>query len=511
VNAGSAAGVLAVAEDAFAASRGLFEQVTADLAAPPAAAMTASQLEDMLGARMREVARSLFQDHLNLRALTETRATDVVDAGGAPRTRIERGRIRGLATVFGKVKATRIAYRGSAVADLHVADAVLNLPAGMHSHGVAKLAALEAARGSFAEATDRVNTLTGAGVGHRQVQELAIGAAADIDAFHDALIPVPATAATLQVISVDGKGVVIRPEALRAGTAKAAAAKGGNKLDKRLSSGEKNSRKRMATLGTVYDIEALARTVDEIIADPENAAEPDDAGKPPRPKARSKWLCGSVNDTAAEAIAQVFDQAEHRDPEHARTWVVLVDGAPAQIDAINAEAATRGVSVHIVIDIIHVLEYAWGAAHALHEPGDKTIEAWVARLGRTILAGASGNAAAQITPAASAAGIAPGKNKNIDDTVAYLTSKAAYLHYDTALAAGWPIATGTIEGACRHLVKDRLDITGARWGLAGAEAVLKLRALRTNGDFDTYWAWHEQQEFARNHQAKYQNDLTLAA
>jgi hypothetical protein len=69
--------------------------------------------------------------------------------------------------------------------------------------------------------------------------------------------------------------------------------------------------------------------------------------------------------------------------------------------------------------------------------------------------------------------------------------RAGDRRYGTALAAGWPIATGIIEGACRHLVKDRLDITGARWGLAGAESVLKLRALRANGDFDTYWAWHE--------------------
>jgi hypothetical protein len=199
---------LAAAEDAFAASRGLFEQVTADLSGPDTAQLTHSQLEDLLGSRMREVTRSLFQDHLNLRTLTETRVADVVDADGVERTRIERGRPRVLATVFGKVTATRIAYRGNGVADLHVADAVLNMPAGMHSHGIAKLAAIEAARGSFAEATGRVNALTGAGVGHRQVAELAIGAAADIDSFYEALVPVPCTNATVLVLSLDGKGVV---------------------------------------------------------------------------------------------------------------------------------------------------------------------------------------------------------------------------------------------------------------------------------------------------------------
>ena len=84
-----------------------------------------------------------------------------------------------------------------------------------------------------------------------------------------------------------------------------------------------------------------------------------------------------------------------------------------------------------------------------------------------------------------------------------LLSKATYLDYPNALAKGWPIATGIIEGACRHIVKDRMDITGARWGLHGAEAVLKLRALRANQDWDDYWTFHLAQEHRRVHQSQY--------
>lgn len=145
------------------------------------------------------------------------------------------------------------------------------------------------------------------------------------------------------------------------------------------------------------------------------------------------------------------------------------------------------------------------------EFGDRAAEAWVAGQARTILAGGSEQAAASISAAADAVGLRPGSRKGIDDAVGYLKNKAAYLRYDTALTEGFPIATGIVEGACRHLVKDRLDITGARWGLSGAEAVLKLRALRSNGDFDTYWAWHETQEFTRNHQARYRDTLIPAA
>ncbi|WP_399495303.1 hypothetical protein [Streptomyces sp. P9(2023)] len=129
-----------------------------------------------------------------------------------------------------------------------------------------------------------VDALTGAGVGHRQVAALAIGAAVDIDSFYDALVPAPCTNSTLLVLSLDGKGVVMRPDALREATARAAAAKGGNKLDKRLSAGEKNGRKRMATLGTVYDAEPVPRDIDDIIADADDERATDGADPPARPE-----------------------------------------------------------------------------------------------------------------------------------------------------------------------------------------------------------------------------------
>jgi len=83
-------------------------------------------------------------------------------------------------------------------------------------------------------------------------------------------------------------------------------------------------------------------------------------------------------------------------------------------------------------------------------------------------------------------GLTASQRGGVDACIGYLTAKREFLGYDTALARGWPVATGVIEGACRYLVGDRLDITGARWGLHGAEAVLKLRALHTNGDFPAY-------------------------
>ena len=143
-----------------------------------------------------------------------------------------------------------------------------------------------------------------------------------------------------------------------------------------------------------------------------------------------------------------------------------------------------------MIDLIHVLEYIWKAAWCLHAAGDPAAEDWVAVKALAVLAGDSARAAAEISAEADAAGLTGTQRTGTDACARYLTSKDEYLRYDQALAAGWPIATGVIEGACRHLIGDRLDITGARWGLQGAEAILTLRAVIANGDYDDYWRYH---------------------
>jgi len=143
------------------------------------------------------------------------------------------------------------------------------------------------------------------------------------------------------------------------------------------------------------------------------------------------------------------------------------------------------------------------AAWSFFEPGDPDAETWVAGRAAQILAGNAAAVAAGIRRRATTYGYQGKERDGADACANYLTAKNPYLDYGTALAGGWPIATGVIEGACRHLVKDRFDITGARWSLNGAEAILKLRALTANGDFDDYWAYHLRKEHERIHQSRY--------
>jgi hypothetical protein len=135
------------------------------------------------------------------------------------------------------------------------------------------------------------------------------------------------------------------------------------------------------------------------------------------------------------------------------------------------------------------------------------VETWVADKALGVLNREATTVAAFIRRKATCLDLAPDKRKNADACADYLLAKKKYLCYDQALAQGWPIGTGVIEGAVRHLVKDTLDLTGSRWGLDGAEAILKLRALRTNGDFGDYWKFHINRERQRVHAVRYANEL----
>ncbi len=490
-------------DDLFEASRGLFEGLVGVLSGQQAAALSHFELEVRLQVDGRELLRQLLQDHLDLRAKREKRLEVLHDAEAVPRASVEAGHERALTTVFGDVCVTRLAYRRRGHANLHPADAVLNLPAEQHSHGLRRLAAIESARGSFDDVREAIRRASGAEVAKRQVEELARRSAVDFEGFYLARKPpVAANASDVLVITLDGKGIVMRPDALRPATAEAARV-ATPKLATRLSKGEKRNRKRMAELGAVYDAGPVSRTAADIlpVCDTERAAARDG------PAAANKWLTASVVEDAAAVVGKVFDEAERRDPAHGRCWVALVDGANHQLDRIEAEAKARGVAVVVVCDFVHVMEYLWKAAWCFFCEGDPKTEVWVHDKARAVLAGGATQVAGAIRRTATNRQLAKGARKGADECARYLTKKARFLDYPTALGRGWPIATGVIEGACRHIVADRLDITGARWGLQGAEAVLKLRALRSNGDFEQYWSHHLAQEQRRVHSSCYADNV----
>jgi hypothetical protein len=493
--------VIGVVEAPFARARAHAAKVEGILASDEMIRKPHSDLEEMLAGQGREWARLMLEENLRLRAQVEKRI-EVEGADSVRRVRVRESE-RHVETVLGRVPVPRLAYQAPGSADLHPMDAALNLPREIFSHGVRRAVARRAAMMSFDELVEELRE-DGISIAKRQVEELTIRAAQDFDAFYEQRAAARDPKDDLLIISTDGKGIAMRHEDLREGTRRAAE-KNGRKLETRLTPGEKSNRKRMAQVATVYSIAPFPRSPADII---HTLRKPDEVDtKRPRPTDKRVWA--SVEKSSREVIREAFEEALRRDPEKSRRWIVLVDGEPKQLRAVKAEAKRAGVKVTIVADIVHVIEYIWDAARALFGESNAKAESWVADRLLALLTGRSGGEVAKTIRwwAARAKKLDDAANAAINKTCSYLAdrTRTRLLGYAEALRDGLPIATGVIEGACRYVVKDRMDRTGARWSLTGAEAVLRLRALRASKDFDDYWAFHLERDKERNHASRYED------
>jgi hypothetical protein len=208
-------------------------------------------------------------------------------------------------------------------------------------------------------------------------------------------------------------------------------------------------------------------------------------------------LRASLTHSMESVIEQAFAHARQRDPVAGQPWVVLVDGSGSQIQAIERVAAKYRQTIVIVVDLIHVLEYLWSAGQVFYATASQELETWVSQQLKLLLQGKSSQIARIIRARATRQNLTASQRKAVDECARYLLNHKQYLRYPLYLTRGYPIATGVIEGACRYLVKDRMEKTGARWSLAGAEAVLKLRALVCNGLLEPYWTFYQQREHVR--------------
>jgi hypothetical protein len=486
--------------DEFSAAREQFEKLIGKLRSEPTRTLEHGDVESLIAREGNEVLRRLMQGYLDQRADAEEPLEQVTGKDGHERRHC-RARSRDLLTVFGEVIVRRFGYSGMRLGSVFPLDEALNLPPDKYSLGLRRKVGLEVAKGSFDEAVMAIEEGTGAQVPKRQTEQLSRAISVDFDEFY-ACQPMEAGTGLL-VMSVDGKGVVMRHQDLREGTRKAAE-KSKRKLKTRLSRGEKRNRKRMATVASVYEVDPYPRTAEQIMGL--------DEAETIRPKVRNKRVWASLRQSPAEVIEELFAEAERRDPRHERTWLVLVDGQETQLGEVESAIARHRSDTVVIQDFVHALEYLWKAAYCFHADGTEEAEAWVQAHALALLQGKVSDVAAGMRRSATRQGLSQEAREPVDKCADYLLKNKARFDYATALANGWPIATGIIEGACRHLVKDRMDLTGARWSLDGAEAVLRLRALRTSGDFEDYIAFHRHQERQRNYVAVPQNDeLKLAA
>jgi hypothetical protein len=302
-------------------------------------------------------------------------------------------------------------------------------------------------------------------------------------------LPCPEEEGEIIVTSTDGKGIVMRRRA-------------GEKAPRHhRTKGEKASRKEMATVGTVYSVDRYVRTPEEVVA-ALFADEPKDKEKQ-RPKPCHKQVIAN--------LACVDEEGEHSGIQSTYEWMVeeiwrrnryfpkemvhLCDGQEALWDACWDYLPRCNMTC--ILDFLHVMPRLWQAAHLFHPEGSEAAEAFVRQRALKILHGDVALVVRGLREMGTKRGLTGNKKRTLTKLCNYLENNQERMQYAEYLAKGYPIASGVIEGACRHLVKDRMERAGMHWTRVGAQAMLNVRSLYVNGDWEEYQSYRIDREIER--------------
>lgn len=440
-----------------------------------------------------EVLRHLLAENFRARGVGDVgRALERGPAQESEAVLLSHRRIRKRCyeSMFGTVPVERLGYGARGQQSIHPLDGVLNLPERKYSYVLQERGARRCGRGPFEEAVEELDRATAGHIPKRQLEQVAVDAAQDFTSFYQQRSTTARPAeesGSILVAGVDCKGVPKRKtEEERSEPRKV-----------RLGPGEKRTKKRMATVASVHTTEPHERTAQQVVA---NLMDPD-APRPetPRPRPENRRLWASLKEGKDGVMEQVAQEMEHRDPAGEKTAVCVMDGERALKTRAVKYLQSAFPALILVLDIIHVVEYLWTAAYAFHDQGSEGASMWVRKRLERILNGEVSQVVRGMRQSATKRGLTAKQREPVDKACNYFLKNKDRMRYDEYLAKGLPIASGAAEGACGHLVKDRMEITGATWNVDedGAEAILRIRALDKSGDWEEYWKFHMNQERER--------------
>jgi len=382
-------------------------------------------------------------------------------------------------SIFGKVRFARHYFAAPGHPGCCPLDVALSLPDRCYSDLLREWAAFGATDASYRESQTGLDRILGRALSLQAIETNVLEDALDVTAFY-AQAPdpdEPVALGSILVVQADGKGV---PQAQALATAS----------HDRLGKGEKRSKKKEAVVTCLYSIAPYPRTPQDVVAALLRAES--DADLPTRPRPVAKEVHATLEGKAV-ALTRLQQRTTHRLGPQVQARVALTDGA----EALQTQLQTHFPEHTLVLDIIHASEYLWEVANALLGERAPERTAWVRTRLEQVLSGATAQVIAELEEVGAAAEWTAAQRKVVRTTVGYYRRNQPYMHYDAYLARGWPIGTGVVEGACGHLVKDRMEQAGMRWTQDGAQAVLDLRAVRLNEDWDAYWQYHRQQQHQR--------------
>lgn len=390
-------------------------------------------------------------------------------------------------SIFGELSIERYVYarraKQKAVAPL---DARLGLPAGEFSYVMEDWLQRLCVKEAFAESCTSLADLLGVRVSVRSAEHMNRQAAEFVAGFRaEQPAPPPDEEGEVLVATFDGKGVPMRRPPQEQNFESAS---------KRRKRGEKANKKQMACVAGVYSIDRFVRTPDEVVDDVLRRKK---ASQRPEPQNKRLWadltqtIEGETYSGRCMTVVSGAVEIIQRDPQDQKPIVCVTDGEAALIEEARQWLPER--TVH-VLDIMHVLERLWKAAYCFHAEGSRAAEEFVAHRLRMLLQGRVGGVIGGLRRMATVHGLTGAKLDALEAVIGYYENHRDMMRYDEYLTAGYPIGSGVVEGACRHLVKDRMERTGMRWTVAGAAAMLHLRATYLNGDWESFHARRIQAE-----------------
>lgn len=454
-----------------------FQNLLAYVTGPDARSQTAYTVELTLFRRLLGLGAALLRLFLVTRAARRP-ATPVLAPDGTPLTYHDQ-RPTTYSSVFGKVRFWRHFFTAPGQEGSCPLDAELSLPAHCYSDLLREWAVYGTTDASYRESQTVLERILGLSLSVQALETCVTQAGEDVTTFYeqpaDPTVPVPA--GTILVVQADGKGVpMVQPPP--------------QTPPMRLGKGQKHGKKKEAVVTGLYTIAPYPRTPQEVVATllqepnrPEPAAHPRPEGKELRATLEGK----------AVAMRRLVERAAQCEGPHIQQRVALTDGA----EALQQQVVTHFPEYTLILDIIHATEYLWDTANALLGETHPQRLAWVRAYLEPLLAGQTDAVITALEAEIKDPTCTGTQRQAVRRTVGYYQRNRPYMRYDAYLARGWPIGTGVIEGACGHLVKDRLEQAGMRWTKGGAQGVLDLRAVRINGHWDAYWRFHRHQQHQR--------------
>jgi hypothetical protein len=400
--------------------------------------------------------------------------------------RLDKPRSRPYLSIFGESTVTRVCYGHDRV-EAAPLDARLHLPRRQYSYLFQQWLGVFVVDDAHAEAIKKLETILGLEISVKASEDLNREQASNVEPFQNHLpVPKPTEEGPILVVTADCKGVPLVRKALP--PEKAPEPPLPAVANQRRGKGEKANKKKMAAVGAVYTIVPFVRKADEVIDEVMRKKAAKRRPEPAHKRVRAELLVGKV-----ALFLWLADEVVRRNPLGTKPLIFLSDGERALHDRQNEYLPEN---VICILDLFHVMERLWKAAWCFFEESTEKQEAhqWVEKELRMLLEGKVRYVVSGLRQMMTKRDLKGTRRKTVDEVTGYFERNRWRMKYDEYLAAGYPIGSGVAEGACRHLVKDRLERTGMRWHPDGAQAMLNLRGTYLNGEWESFWAYHVEQE-----------------